>query len=122
VAILNSDETRRSVGRTRSVQGPAMRRDIDDALSGWPFEPEPGEMLAREIRARDGRTLVQVRVELGIHQLEVDGRPDGIRPHGFVTYLDYLRHRAAGRGQAPGGNSPPWTMAEEQCVEADREF
>jgi hypothetical protein len=99
-----------------------MRRDIDEALANWPFEPDPGEMLAREIRARDGRSVLQVRVELGLHQMEVTGRPDGLRPHGFATYLDYLRHRAAGRGLDPGGNSPPWTMAESQCVEADREF
>src|SRR5262249_37468725 len=28
----------------------------------------------------------------------------------------------AGRGLAPGGKSPPWTMSPEQCQEADREF
>ncbi len=99
-----------------------MRRDIDDALHDWPYEPDPGEVLAREVRARDGRTVVQIRVELGLLQLETEGRPDGVRPHGFATYLDYLRHRAAGRGLAPGGKSPPWTMGDAQCVEADREF
>jgi hypothetical protein len=99
-----------------------MRRDIDDALHGWPYDPQSGEIPAREVRTRDGRNVVQVRVELGLLQLEEDGRPDGIRPHGFETYLDYLRHRAAGRGQAPGGKAPSWTMGPEQCIEADREF
>jgi hypothetical protein len=99
-----------------------MRRDLDDVIQGWPYDPEPGEILAREIRARDGRTVLQVRVELGVLQLEVGGRPDGHRPHGFATYLDYLRHCAAGRGQAPGGKSPPWMMTAAQCNEADREF
>src|SRR5262245_47115309 len=99
-----------------------MRRDIDDALQGWPFESESGEVLAREVRARDGRKVLQIRVELGMLQLEVEGRPDGTRPHGFATYLDYLRHRAAGRGLAPGGKAPPWTMSPEHCAEADREF
>jgi hypothetical protein len=99
-----------------------MRRDIDDALQGWPYEPGPGEVVAREIKARDGRRIIQVRVELGLLQLEVDDRPDGSRPHGFATYLDYLRHRAAGRGQAGGGKAPPWSMSKEQCHEADREF
>ena len=80
-----------------------MRRDMDDAIQGWPYEPEPGEVIAREVRARDGRSVLQIRVELGVLQLEVGGRPDGTRPHGFATYLDYLRYRAAGRGQAPGG-------------------
>ena len=77
---------------------------------------------SREIRARDGRMVLQIRVELGVLQLEVVGRPDGTRPHGFATYLEYLRYRAAGRGQVPGGKAPSWTMAPEHCLEADREF
>jgi hypothetical protein len=99
-----------------------MRRELDDALQGWPYDPEPGEVIAREVRARDGRTVLQVRVELGVLQMEVGGRPDGTRPHGFASYLDYLRYRAAGRGQEPGGKAPAWKMGREQCAAADREF
>ena len=99
-----------------------MRRDLDDALQGWPYEPEPGEILAREVRARDGRTVLQIRVELGILQLEVGGRPDGTRAHGFATYLDYLHSLAVGRGLVPDGKAPPFVMTREHCVEADREF
>jgi hypothetical protein len=95
---------------------------LDDVIQGWPYDPEPGEVLAREVRARDGRGVLQIRVELGVLQLEVSGRPDGSRPHGFATYLDYLRYCAASRGQAPGGKAPPWAMDEEHCGEADREF
>src|SRR3954453_13271917 len=101
-----------------------MRRDMDEAIQGWPYEPEPGEVIAREVQARDGRTVLQIRIELGVLQLEVSGRPDGSRPHGFATYLDYLRYRAAGRGRSPspGGSAPQWRMSQEQCTEADREF
>ena len=99
-----------------------MRRDLDDVIQGWPYDPEPGEHLAREIRARDGRKVLQVRIELGVLQLEVAGRPDGLRPHDFVTYLDYLRHSAAARGEAPGGKAPQWVMSAHQCAETDREF
>lgn len=99
-----------------------MRRDIDDALQGWPYDPEPGETVAREIKARDGRTVLQVRQELGVLQMEVEGRPDGARPHGFRTYLDFLRHRAAGRGLKPGGRSSSWTMPRDHFAEVDREF
>ena len=94
-----------------------MRRDIDEALQGWPYEPDPGEVIAREVRARDGRNVLQIRIELGLLQLEVEGRPDGIRPHSFATYLDYLRNRSTARGSK--GN---WTMTPEHCAEADREF
>jgi hypothetical protein len=99
-----------------------MRRDMDDTLQGWSYEPEPGEVIAREVRARDGRMVVQIRVELGVLQLEVGGRPDGTRPHGFASFLDYLRYRATGRGQAAGGKPPKWAMSSEHCLEADREF
>ena len=40
-----------------------MRRDIDEALQDWPYDPEAGECVAREVRTRDGRTVVQIRVE-----------------------------------------------------------
>jgi hypothetical protein len=99
-----------------------MRRDLDDVFQGWPYEPEPGEHQAREVKARDGRMVLQIRIELGVLQLEAGGRPDGLRPHGFMTYLDYLRHHAASRGLAPGGKAPPWIMTAHQCAEADREF
>jgi hypothetical protein len=102
-----------------------MRRDLDDALQGWPYDPEPGEVIAREIRARDGRTVLQVRIELGVLQMEVGGRPDGTRPNGFASYLDYLRYKAAGRGQgatSASGKATPWTMTAEHCTAADREF
>ncbi|MDG6937814.1 MAG: hypothetical protein JRN42_04650, partial [Nitrososphaerota archaeon] len=35
---------------------------------GWPDDPEPGESLAREVRARDGRNVLQIRIELGVLQ------------------------------------------------------
>ena len=57
-----------------------MRKDLDDVIQGWPYDPEPGEVLAREVRARDGRSVLQIRIELGVLQLEVAGRPDGNRP------------------------------------------
>ena len=94
-----------------------MRRDIDEALHGWPSNAEPGDVVAREIVARDGRKVLQIRVELGILQMEVEARPDGVRPHGFATYLDYLKNRAT-----KGSKSAEWKMSNEQAVEVDREF
>jgi len=94
-----------------------MRKDLDDVIQGWPYDPEPGEVLAREVRARDGRNVVQIRIELGVLQLEVAGRPDGSRPHGASTYLDYLRYHASNQGDGAS-----WVMSQHHCVEADREF
>jgi hypothetical protein len=94
-----------------------MRRDIDEALDGWPYDPEPGEVVARRIRARNGREVLQIRIELGLIQMEVDGRPDGVRPHECASYLAYLDQRSKASGKRAG-----WAMSAEHCSEADREF
>ncbi|GIW88310.1 MAG: hypothetical protein KatS3mg108_2634 [Isosphaeraceae bacterium] len=102
-----------------------MPKDIDDALRDWPYKPDAGSLVARQVRARDGRWVIQVRQELGILQMEIDGRPDGLRPYGFRTFLDYLRHRAADRGlhAARSKTLPPtWTMHADLQSEFDREI
>ena len=95
-----------------------MRRDIDEAMHGWPSNSEPGDVVAREITARDGRKVLQIRVELGVLQMEVEARPDGVRPHGYATYLGYLSNRAG----VKAAKDPAWKMSPEQGVEVDREF
>jgi len=64
-----------------------MRRDIDEALHGWPYEPETGEgRRSRDSSPGTGENVLQIRIELGLLQLEVEGRPDGVRPHSFPTF------------------------------------
>lgn len=103
-----------------------MPRDIDEALRGWPYDANADEVSAREVRARDGRTVLQIRIDLGMLQMEVDGRPDGSRPGGFGTFLDYLRHRArrSRRRRKPefAGIPAAWAMGVDHCAEADREL
>lgn len=91
-------------------------QDIDEQLRGWPYKP--GTAQARVVQGRDGRELLQLRVDLGLLQLEVAGRPDGTTPNGFATYFEYLQKqelRARKAGQT-------FVMSEEHCLEADREF
>lgn len=93
-----------------------MRQDIDEALANW--ECTPGTVQVRLIQAQDGREVIQLRVDLGILQLEVAGRPDRTRPHGCATFFDYLRKQARKAHRA----SREFVLTEEQCQEADREF
>ena|SRR5438132_6044128 len=93
-----------------------MNQDIDTALKGWDFKP--GVVQARLVQAVDGRQVIQMRVDLGILQIETAGRPDGTRPHGCATYFDYVRQQA--RVADHGGQS--FVLSEEHCEEADREF
>lgn len=52
-----------------------MSVDLTSHLRDFPFEP--GRVNARIVRGVDGRELLQIRVELGMLQMEVAGRPDG---------------------------------------------
>lgn len=88
-------------------------RDIDSVLKGWTFEP--GDVSARLFKARSGREVLQMRVDMGVLQMETDHRPDGTRPHGAETYYDYL----VGEAIREGGS---FRLSAEQCSEADREF
>ncbi len=89
------------------------RKDIDDLLNGWPYEP--GEVLARIVDSVDGREVLQMRVDMGVLQMEVEGRPDGARPHGAETYFEYLQSLVLENGE-------DFELTTEQCAEADREF
>ena len=89
-----------------------MSKDIDAALRGWEYKS--GVVQARLVEAHDGRQIIQLRIDLGLLQLETDGRPDGTRPHDCPTYFDYLRRQARGRAD--------FVLNDEQCQEADREF
>lgn len=91
----------------------SKRQNIDRILREWEFDP--GEISVRLIDAGDGRELLQMRVELGLLQLEAEGRPDGKHPEGAETYFDYLLGLAIHEGD-------DFQLSEEQCIEADREL
>ncbi|MEM8758083.1 MAG: UvrB/UvrC motif-containing protein [Planctomycetota bacterium] len=63
-----------------------MDPDLTELLEGWPYEP--GRINVRLIERADGERRLQVRLDLGVLQMELDGRPDGHRPHGFESLLD----------------------------------
>ena len=67
--------------------------DLNDLLEGWPHEP--GQVKARKIVGRDGNEKIQLRIDLGLIQMELNGRPDGIRPHGFESLLHYHQAKSA---------------------------
>ncbi len=59
--------------------------DLRRTLSGWDYEP--GQITVRKITGDDGAVKIQMRLDLGLLQMEVSGRPDGRRPHGADSLL-----------------------------------
>ncbi len=64
-----------------------MSEDIGPAMEGWEYQP--GKITARKIKGRNGKDKIQMRTELGLLQMEVEGRPDGKRPYSKESLLDY---------------------------------
>ncbi|HMO15328.1 MAG TPA: UvrB/UvrC motif-containing protein [Pirellulaceae bacterium] len=87
-------------------------QDIDHILKKWEFDPFG--MNVRRVQTKT-RSVLQMRIEMGLLQLEIEGRPDGSKPHGYDTYLDYL---IAAEKEWPDD----YHFSEDECIQIDREF
>lgn len=68
-----------------------MDQDLSELFEEWPFES--GQITVRVIEGKDGHPRIQVRLDLGLLQMNTIGRPDGTRPHGFESMLDYYESK-----------------------------
>lgn len=66
-------------------------KDIASVLRGWAYEP--GVINVRKIHGVDGLPKIQMRLDLGLLQMEMNGRPDGLRPHGYESLLEYYENQ-----------------------------
>ena len=76
--------------------------DLTDLLARWPYDPDD---YIREVVGADGQRKLQVRFPMGVEQYELDGRPDGLQPMEYESYLHYflhLRQQAAENDTAEG--------------------
>src|SRR4051812_12125196 len=92
-----------------------MSLDLNTVLKDWPHEP--GAIKVRKIVGLDGREKLQLRIDLGVLQMEMSGRPDGVRPHNCESLLAYHQLRAAhavGRGDT-------YLLSSEQVAELQQE-
>ena len=92
-----------------------MNLDLNNLLEGWPHEP--GQIRVRKILGRDGKEKLQLRIDLGLIQMETTGRPDGLRPHDCESLLDWHREQAA-EAEEHGGH---WTLSGDDCCDLQQE-
>lgn len=97
--------------KTKKIELSAEQH-FDSLIRGWQFDP--ASLSVRIAEGADGRQLLHMRIDLGVLQLETQGRPDGATPNGFKTYLDFLLNLEQ--------SDSDFEMDESQCFEADREF
>jgi cysteinyl-tRNA synthetase len=91
----------------------ARKENIDRLLREWPYDPQG--ISVRKKKGDDGREVLQMRLDLGLLQLETTGRPDGTQPYDQPTFYAHMLKKAEAEGET-------FQMSEEECEEADREF
>lgn len=89
-----------------------MIKDLRTILDGWEYEP--GKISVRKILGRDGREQIQTRIDLGLLQFELDGRPDGLRPRGCESLLDHHEQRLKTH-LTDGGEGGDFVLSPEDC-------
>jgi hypothetical protein len=85
--------------------------DISHILKAWDYKPD--EMNVRRVMGDDNKEKLQMRLDLGLLQMEIDGRPDGTRPYGFGSLLDYHLEDLRRYKERRGGDAGWHLTAEE---------
>ena len=55
-----------------------MNFDISHLLDHWDYQP--GQVVVRRLVGKDGQEKIQLRLDLGLLQMNAQGRPDGKKP------------------------------------------
>lgn len=87
-------------------------KDITPVLSGWTYEA--GTINVRKIVGTDGSPKLQMRLDLGLLQMELSGRPDGQRPNGFESLLEYFEDKLA-KHKTANGTPLGFSLTRSQC-------
>ena len=95
-----------------------MSKDLGLIFHGW--EHNPNEVTVRRITGLDGRPKIQMRLDLGVLQMEMSGRPDGKRPHGYESLLEYYEDRLR-RYSALNGDGNGFELDGDACSEIKQE-
>ena len=93
-------------------------RDISEVIRDWEYQP--GQTSARKIKGKDGKEKIQLRVELGLLQMETKGRPDGKRPYGKASLLEYHLSKLE-QYRAKHGSTMGFKLDKDECEDLYRE-
>lgn len=102
---------------------PDRSYDLTPLLAGWPYET--GKLSARIIPGDDGEPKLQIRLDLGIIQMQLEGRPDGQKPRGFDSLLEYhearLDEHLSRGGASASEDESGFALTPEECRELREE-
>lgn len=96
-----------------------MDFDISHLLESWEYQP--GQVVVRRFKAKDGKEKIQLRVDLGLLQMNAEGRPDGKRPFGYNSLLEYHQARLYKHVAAHEGSDAAFKLKAEECAKLQLE-
>ncbi len=95
-----------------------MNHDISVLLRGWEYNAS--EVTVRKIIGVDGSEKIQMRLDLGLLQMETLGRPDGQHPQGYESLLELHSARRRTFGEAHG-DEDDFELTTEECSDLKQE-
>lgn len=95
-----------------------LSKDIANSLDGWDYDPE--RISVRIVTGDDGREKIQMRLELGLLQMDFEGRPDGKKIAGSSSWLEFYEKQAK-KHSAEENDDEPFVLESEDCQRLLRE-
>jgi len=68
-----------------------MNDDIKHIFKSWAYNPED-DITVRLINGDDGTVKVQMRIDMGLIQMELDGNPAGENIEGYESWFEYYEN------------------------------
>jgi hypothetical protein len=96
-----------------------MDFDISQILAEWDYQP--GQVVVRRFKAKDGVEKLQLRVDLGLLQMNAEGRPDGKRPFGRNSLYEHYQARLHKYVAAHDGSGEGFKLKAEDCAKLQLE-
>ena len=96
-----------------------MDFDISHILEQWDYSP--GQVVVRKFTAKGGTEKIQLRVDLGILQMNLEGRPDGKRPLGHPSIFDFYKNKLYKHIAAHNGDDEGFELSLEDCAKLQLE-
>ncbi len=95
-----------------------MSKDISNILEGWDYKHT--EISVRKIMGLDGKEKIQLRLDLGLLQMEINGRPDGKKPYGYVSVFEYYKSLLKNHIEK-FGTDENFTIDSDECLRLQQE-
>lgn len=96
-----------------------MNFDISHLLEQWDYQP--GQVVVRRFMGKDGNEKIQLRVDLGILQMNSEGRPDGKRPVGYPSLFEFYLKKFSRTLNAVDSSNEEFGLKPEDCAKLQLE-